>query len=76
MPYYRLYSLNPSSGHIDRVEEIDAANDGAAVALVTDREHGVAVELWQEGRKLLHLPKPPEVSVPSAPIGLQPAHSG
>lgn len=55
MPYYRLYHLNRSSGHIDRVEEIDAADDVEAVAIVQDRERDAAVELWQEGRKVLRL---------------------
>ena len=55
MPYYRLYHLNRSSGHIDRVEEIDAADDVEAVAIVKDRERETAVELWQEGRKVLRL---------------------
>jgi hypothetical protein len=55
MPYYRLYHLNRSSGHIDRAEEIDAADDVRAIAIVRDRECDTAVELWQEGRKVLRL---------------------
>ena len=55
MTYYRLYHLNRFSGHIDRVEEIDAADDVQAIALVKERERETAVELWQEGRKVLRL---------------------
>ncbi len=73
MPYYRLYHLNSGSGHIDRVEEIDAADDVAAVALVQERSHEVAVELWQESRKLLHVEAPANVSLPSEPTGLRPS---
>lgn len=69
MPYYRLYNLSPTSGHIDRVEEFDAADDVAAVALVRERDHEVAIELWQEGRKLLHLPAPLDVAPPGQPLG-------
>lgn len=73
MPYYRLYNLSPTSGHIDRVEEFEAADDVAAIALVREREREVAVELWQESRKLLHLPSPENVSRPGEPINLRPA---
>lgn len=65
MPYYRLYHLNRSSGHIDRVEEIDAADDVKAVAIVQDRERDTAVELWQEGRKVLRLEGSTDRSAPT-----------
>jgi hypothetical protein len=65
MPYYRLYRLNRSSGHIDRVEEFDAADDVKAVAIVRERERDTAVELWQEGRKVLHLEGPADMSAPT-----------
>lgn len=51
MAYYRLYHLNRSSGHIDRVEIVEAEDDVRAVAIVKARDRDVAVELWQEGRK-------------------------
>jgi hypothetical protein len=55
MPYYRLYYLNRGSGHIDRAEEIDAADDVRAVAIVRERERDTAVELWQQSRKVMRL---------------------
>jgi hypothetical protein len=67
MPYYRLYHLNRSSGHIDRVEEIDAVDDVKAVAIVRERERDSAVELWQEGRKVLRLEGPTCLSAPTEP---------
>ena len=73
MPYYRLYYLSPTSGHIDRVEEFDVADDVAAVALVRERDHLVAVELWQEGRKVLHIAAPANVARPSESPDLRPA---
>jgi len=69
MPYYRLYTLSPANGHIDRVEEFEAADDVAAVALVRERDHKVAVELWQESRKILHLAAPDNIARPGAPPG-------
>jgi hypothetical protein len=58
MPYYRLYHLNRLSGHIDRVDEIDASDDVKAVAIAKERERDTAVELWQERRKVLRLEEP------------------
>lgn len=73
MPYYRLYHLSPTTGHIDRVEEFDVADDVEAVALVRERDHPVAVELWQESRKILHLAAPANVAQPGEALGLRPA---
>lgn len=55
MAYYRLYHLNRSSGHIDRAEELDAADDVEAVALAKARQRDTDVELWQERRKVHRL---------------------
>jgi hypothetical protein len=62
LPYYRLYYLNRDSGHIDRAEEIDAADDVRAVAIVRERERDSAVELWQQARKVLRLEGSTDVS--------------
>jgi hypothetical protein len=71
MPDYRLYSLDPHSGHIDGVEEFHAATDDAAVDRARARAGTVPLELWQEGRKLLRVSPMPEmaaaVSVESQP---------
>jgi hypothetical protein len=50
--HYRLYLMNPASGHIDGVEEFDCADDGSAF----NQSFGFAgdrpVELWCESRKV------------------------
>jgi hypothetical protein len=51
---YRLYYLDPFSGHIDEVEEIHAAGDEEAVALAVRNGSGRAMELWHRHRKLRH----------------------
>ena len=76
MSVYRLYSLNPHSGHIDWAEEIDAADDVEAVAIVRDRPRQVGVELWQEGRKVLRLEKPLDIAQPGPPLTLREAAAG
>jgi hypothetical protein len=62
MPDYRLYLLNPYSGHIDGVEELSSADDVGAIALATERDRGVPAELWCRGRKVCRIDAPPEVS--------------
>jgi hypothetical protein len=58
LPCYRLYFLNPNSGHIDRFEEFDAAGDTEAIGRAEDRQQDVPLELWSERRKVRHLPSP------------------
>lgn len=58
MAYYRLYFLDPHSGHIDRFEEFDAPGDTEAVGRAGDRQHDAPLELWSGGRKVRHLPSP------------------
>lgn len=76
MPYYRLYHLNRSSGHIQSVEDFEAADDFAGVAEATLRKNGLAVELWQEARKVHRIEATPDVAPPSPPIGLNEAFAG
>ena len=76
MPYYRLYSLHPHTGHIDWAEDFEAADDVEAVALVRDRPRKAAVELWQEGRKVLRLDRPLDVAQPGSPLSLREAPAG
>lgn len=66
MPDYRLYLLNPFSGHIDGVEELSASDDIEAICLVQARQRTVPVELWRGGVKVVHIDAPPEL-VPTAP---------
>jgi hypothetical protein len=60
MPDYRLYRLNPHSGHIDGVEEFHSGDDVEAILLVQNRPRTVPVELWCGGRKVTHLDALPE----------------
>ena len=65
MPDYRLYSLNPFSGHIDAVEEMSASDDIEAICLVQNRERTVPVELWRGGVKVVRIDAPPEIAPPA-----------
>ena len=66
MPDYRLYRLNPFSGHIDGVENMSASDDIEAICLVQNLERTVPVELWRGGVKVVRIDAPPEI-VPPAP---------
>ncbi|MGQ0587941.1 MAG: hypothetical protein ACT4N8_00235 [Sphingosinicella sp.] len=68
MPDYRLYLLNPFSGHIDGVEQVSASDDIEAICLVQNGGRKVPVELWRGGVKVVHIDAPPEI-VPPAPNG-------
>jgi len=52
MQIYRLYLLNPQTGGIDGFEEISAADDTGAVALVDRLACAVPTELWVGSRKV------------------------
>ncbi len=66
MPYYRLYHLDPHTGHINSAEEVAATDDVAAIHEIQQRQSGHPLELWQEGRKVVRLDGLPQnaVSVP------------
>lgn len=55
MPYYRLYFMNPSNGHIQRFEDFVELNDRAALAGAKDKLDGQPLELWQEARMVSRL---------------------
>lgn len=68
MPRYRLYRLHPESGHFMGVEEIDAADDGAAIREIHRRGSRSVVELWHGARKVIRLDTLPEgVASPPGP---------
>ena len=73
MPDYRLYRLNPNSGHIDGVEEFHSGDDVEAILLVQNRSRRVPVELWCGGRKVTRFDAAPE---PSAAPAQQPGWPG
>lgn len=52
MGYYRLYFMNSFSGHIERFEEFEAADDVAAVVLAKAQQGPLALELWCSQRKV------------------------
>ena len=63
MAYYRLYFMNPRSGHIDRFESIEAEGDAAAVAAADAHQGRQPMELWCGGRKVARF----EAVIPSPP---------
>lgn len=60
MPDYRLYRLDPFTGHFIGVEELHAADDVSAIHMIQQRAYGSSVELWQGGRKVTRLDAPLE----------------
>ena len=52
MGYYRLYFMDPRSGHISAFESIEAESDEAALAAAEKHRGGHALELWCQGRKV------------------------
>ena len=54
MAYYRLYFLN-RHGHIQRVEDFEAADDATAIARAA-AEPGRPMELWCAGRRVEQWP--------------------
>ena len=67
MPGYRLYLLDPYSGHIQDVEEFHSSDDVEAVCLVVQREAVVPMELWCGGRKVSRFDAPPEAAAAFRP---------
>ena len=66
MPDYRLYRLDPDSGHFTGVEEMNAADDHAAIRLTNERHLQVTTELWRGGHKVARSDARPEQTA-SAP---------
>ena len=52
MAYYRLYFMDPRTGHISAFESIDADSDEAAAAAAEKHVGWQALELWCHGRKV------------------------
>ena len=55
MPDYRLYRMNPHTGHIEGAEDFHSGDDVEAILLVQGWRHLVPVELWCGGRKVMRL---------------------
>jgi hypothetical protein len=62
LPDYRLYLLNPHSGHIEAVERFHSSDDVEAICLVAQREPLVPMELWCGGRKVSRFDALPEAA--------------
>jgi hypothetical protein len=58
MRYYRLYFMDPFSGHIDHFREFEAEDDSAAVGIAQDWANGSPMELWNCERKLQRWERP------------------
>jgi hypothetical protein len=67
MPWYRLYHLDPHSGHIERAEDLFGADDVAAIYELQQRGTQHPLELWESGRKVVHLDAVPEIAARAAP---------
>ena len=52
MAYYRLYFIEPRSGHISAFEEITADDDEEAIAASERHQGWRPLELWCRGRKV------------------------
>ena len=61
MRYYRLYFMDPLSGHIDHFREFEAADDEAALATAEHWRGGHPMELWNRERKLKHWDMPASI---------------
>lgn len=55
MTHYRLYFMNPHSGHIERAEHLLARDDGDAISISEALLDGKPMELWRDGRKVTRL---------------------
>jgi hypothetical protein len=68
MPDYRLYLLNPHTGHIDGVDEFHSADDVEAICLTQQQGRDVPTELWCGGRKVARFDARPDqaTAVPPA----------
>jgi hypothetical protein len=49
---YKLYFLDREDGHIDRVLDLDSADDERAVRAAVPLADGHPMELWQRSRKV------------------------
>jgi hypothetical protein len=62
MPDYRLYLLNPHSGHIEGVEEFHSTDDVEAICLVGQQQRRVPTELWCGRSKVARFDAVPEAA--------------
>jgi hypothetical protein len=61
MASYRLYSLDPFTGHFEGVEIFHASDDVGAICVAQERAGPVPLELWCDGRKVARVDALPEI---------------
>lgn len=72
MPSYQLYHMDPYTGHIERAEQLHAADDVSAVHGLQQRDEDHPRELWRAGRKVAHFDALRRGGgLPLAPLNLQ-----
>lgn len=65
MPDYRVYRLDPITGHIEGAEDFQASDDAEAGCLVRQRILRAPMELWRGGTKVaLYQPDPERAELP------------
>ena len=62
MASYRLYFMDPRSGHIERVEPFEANGDEDAIARAESHRSAAPLELWSEDRKVHRLERSPQLA--------------
>jgi hypothetical protein len=67
MPHYRLYFLDPYSGHIERAEDLHAADDVGAIHRIQLRGSPEPMELWCGARKVSRFDGVPQAAAYSLP---------
>ena len=68
MPDYRLYLLDPHTGHINGIEQFHTTDDVEAICLVQHRRDSIPTELWCRGRKVTRFDGNPETAASAAPL--------
>ena len=61
MAHYQLYTLDRITGHIERVDELAAGDDVAAICMIQHRRCDAPRELWRDGRKVRRFDGKPTV---------------
>jgi hypothetical protein len=82
LPSYRLYLMDPFSGHIDAHEDFHSGDDVEAIHLVQSRPpRRGPMELWRGARKLIRIDGRPETGAdvralrfPATPAGADDGH--
>ena len=55
MRYYRLYFMNHDSGHIEDFLDLECSSDAEAIDFAGSHQGYLALELWNEHRKVVRI---------------------